>query len=74
MDIIKDFVTRRMRCYSWISYEGNQTGIRLFYYSWNWPCDQWGLLWEKFIICLNLWEKIQETLPVDTEYISTLVK
>ena len=19
--------------------KGNQTGIRLFYYSWNWPCD-----------------------------------
>ena len=28
----KDFVTRRMRCYSWISYERNQR-IRLFYYS-----------------------------------------
>ncbi len=69
----KDFVTRRMRCYSWISYERNQTGIRLFYYSWNWSCDH-GTCCGKIYYLFESLGKIQETLPVDTEYISTLVK
>ena len=54
----KDFVTRRMRCYSWISYERNQTGLAV----------------GKIYYLFESLGKIQETLPVDTEYISTLVK
>ena len=69
----KDFVTRRMRCYSWISYERNQTGIRLFF-TVGIGLVIMGLAVGKIYYLFESLGKIQETLPVDTEYISTLVK
>ena len=62
----KNFFIRRMRCDARLSHERNQTGIRLFYYCGDRACDHG--------TCCESLGKIQEALPVDTEYISTLVK